>query len=89
VYTEWIFFALMALGLLLLRSRPGYRPRYRVSGFPLVPALFIVSALVIVIRQVWSSPIASGTGLGLVALGWPVYRWWERNRTRERERARH
>src|SRR5260370_4746069 len=36
VYTEWIFFALMAVGLVLLRRRPGYAPRFRVPGHPLI-----------------------------------------------------
>ncbi len=37
IYTEWIFFALMAAGLMRLRRRPDYRPSYRIAGYPLVP----------------------------------------------------
>src|ERR1035438_7851089 len=29
VYTEWLFFALMAVGLYRLRARPGYQPVFR------------------------------------------------------------
>src|SRR5207244_11014724 len=42
VYTEWIFFALMAAGLIRLRSRAGCTPAYRVWGYQLVPLVFIV-----------------------------------------------
>ena len=30
IYTEWIFFALLAVGLVALRRRPGYQPPYRI-----------------------------------------------------------
>jgi APA family basic amino acid/polyamine antiporter len=73
VYTEWIFFALMALGLVLLRRRPGYAPRFVVRGAPLVPLLFVAASLIVVVIQVSSAPAASLAGLALVALGLPVY----------------
>ncbi len=80
VYTEWIFFALMAAGLFALRRRAGYAPRYRVLGFPLVPALFVISSLGIVANQIRADPWNSVGGLALVLLGWPVYRLWVRPR---------
>jgi APA family basic amino acid/polyamine antiporter len=40
VYTEWIFFAMMAWGLMRLRKRDGYAPAYRVWGYPIVPIVF-------------------------------------------------
>ena len=73
IYTEWLFFALMALGVFVLRRRPGYRPPYRTWGYPVVPAVFIVASLVIVINQVVRTPVEALTGLGIVALGVPVY----------------
>jgi APA family basic amino acid/polyamine antiporter len=78
VYTEWIFFAAMAWGLIRLRQRRTYRPLYRVPAYPLVPALFIVASLVIVGTQVAASPAGSAVGLGLVLLGLPVYFLWSR-----------
>ncbi|HXV87105.1 MAG TPA: amino acid permease, partial [Gemmatimonadales bacterium] len=44
VYTEWIFFGLMAVGLVLLRRRSDYRPRYRIWGYPVVPLVFALSS---------------------------------------------
>src|SRR5204862_1525723 len=41
IFTEWIFFAMMAGGIFLLRRRPGYAPAYRVWGYPWVPAVFV------------------------------------------------
>jgi APA family basic amino acid/polyamine antiporter len=73
IYTEWLFFALMAFGVFVLRRRPGYRPAYRSWGYPLVPAVFIAASLIIVVNQIVRTPIEAVTGLGIVALGVPVY----------------
>jgi APA family basic amino acid/polyamine antiporter len=78
VYTEWLFFALMAVGLMLVRRRPDYQPTWRMPGYPLVPALFIAGALTVVINQVIDQPGESAMGLGMVLLGIPVYYLWAR-----------
>jgi APA family basic amino acid/polyamine antiporter len=75
VYTEWLFFALMAAGLFVLRKRPDYRPEYRTWGYPIVPLVFIVVSLAIVANQFVSAPADASIGLGFVALGVPVYYW--------------
>jgi basic amino acid/polyamine antiporter, APA family len=73
IYTEWLFFALMAAGLFVLRRRPDYRPSYRTWGYPAVPLIFIVASLAIVMTQFVSTPAEAAVGLGLVALGAPIY----------------
>ncbi len=73
IYTEWIFFGLMAAALFLLRGRSGYAPAYRMWGYPWTPAIFAVSSAVIVINQIVSDPRESTIGLLLVAAGLPVY----------------
>jgi APA family basic amino acid/polyamine antiporter len=73
VYTEWIFFALMAAGLIVLRRRPGYSPRFRVPFHPVIPVLFILASLYIVIDQIVATPRNAIVGLLLVLVGWPIY----------------
>ena len=80
IYTEWIFFALMALGLILLRRRDGYRAAVRVPGYPVVPAVFAAASLVVVAIQIQAQPLDSLLGLGFVLLGLPVYLLWARRR---------
>jgi APA family basic amino acid/polyamine antiporter len=80
IYTEWLFFALMAMGLFVLRRRSDYRPPYVAWGYPIVPIVFIVASLVIVLNQIYREPIEALTGLGIVALGAPVYYLWHANR---------
>ncbi len=73
VYTEWMFFALLAAGLFVLRRRTGWRPRYLGWAFPLAPLLFIVASLGIALNQLAVNPRDSAMGLGLLLLGVPVY----------------
>lgn len=75
IYTEWIFFGLMTAGIFVLRRRPGYAPRYRAWGYPVLPALFIASTALIVGNQLLANPLESATGLLIVLAGLPVYFW--------------
>jgi basic amino acid/polyamine antiporter, APA family len=73
VYTEWIFFGLMAMGTFLLRRRADYMPRYRAWGYPVLPAIFVASTVLIVATQLLRQPAESITGLLFVLAGVPVY----------------
>jgi APA family basic amino acid/polyamine antiporter len=73
IFTEWIFFALMAGGIFLLRRRPTYRPAYRVWGYPWVPIAFVVASATIVVNRLFSDPLDSLIGLAIVAAGIPVF----------------
>jgi len=73
VYTEWIFFGLLAIGVVLLRRRPGYAPPFRMAAAPLLPLAFAVACAAIVVNQVVADPVNSLVGLGAVAAGLPVY----------------
>jgi len=84
VYTEWIFFGLMALGLIVLR-RSKQPATYRMWGYPWLPILFVVSSFAIVLNQIVSDPGESGTGLGIVLVGLPVYFIWARKGYARRE----
>ena len=78
VYTEWIFFALMALSLLWLRRRPDYRPAYRAWGWSITPIVFAAASFVIVVVQLASDPVNGAIGLLMVLIGLPVYWIWGR-----------
>jgi len=73
IYTEWIFFALMAVGLFAARRRPDYSATYRVPGYPVVPALFAVVSASIALNQLVQDPADGLIGLLLVLAGLPAY----------------
>jgi len=90
VYTEWIFFGLMAVGLFVLRRRQGLQRGYRIWGYPFTPALFVVSSFAIVANQLLSAPAESMFGLSLVLLGLPAYYFLARtNKERSPANADH
>jgi APA family basic amino acid/polyamine antiporter len=73
IYTEWLFFALMTIGLMRLHRRAGYSPPYRAWGYPVIPLAFIGAATLVAVIQIAADPLQAATGLGLVVLGLPVY----------------
>jgi APA family basic amino acid/polyamine antiporter len=83
VYTEWLFFALLAAGIFLLRGRSDYRPRFKTPGYPFVPALFILAAISVAINQIRADPRGAATGVGLILLGVPVYFVWAHRGSRK------
>jgi APA family basic amino acid/polyamine antiporter len=78
IYTEWLFFALMTIGLMRLHRRAGYSPPYRAWGYPVIPLAFIGAATLVAVIQIAADPLQAATGLGLVVLGLPVYYLWVR-----------
>jgi APA family basic amino acid/polyamine antiporter len=78
IYTEWIFFGLMAIGLFVLRRRGDLVRQYSVWGYPVLPAVFIVASFAIVGNQLLSNTGESVLGLSLVLTGLPIYYLWAR-----------
>ena len=87
VYTEWLFFALLAAGLFVLRRWLEYKPVFLTGGWLAIPALFIVASLGIVLNQCLADPRGAALGLGLLLLGLPVYFVWSRNKDARRKIA--
>ena len=79
VFTAWIFYGLGAASLFVYRRNEPDAPRpYRVPGYPLTPALFVLSAAGLVVHTIVTQPARAAVGLGALALGVPVYEWWAR-----------
>ena len=85
VFASWIFAALAAASLVVLRRRrPDLTRPFRVPGYPLTPALFIAAAAAIVANTIVARPVQALIGLGIVATGVPAYvLWMWRRSTRE------
>jgi APA family basic amino acid/polyamine antiporter len=82
IFASWLFAALAAASVFVLRRRRPDLPRpFRVPGYPLTPALFIVAAMAIVANTFIARPVQALEGVGIVLLGTPAYLWWRRAKT--------
>ncbi len=83
IFASWIFYGLVTASVFIFRHRmpDAVRP-YRTWGYPVVPALFLLVTAALLISTIQAAPARTLTGLGLIALGLPVYWYWARlNRT--------
>ena len=67
----------------LRKKRPDMVRPYRVIGYPVVPALFVLVAMVLLISTLVHSPRESLMGLGFMALGIPIYYHYRRRNLRD------
>jgi len=61
----------------LRMTQPDHPRPYRVWGYPVVPALFVLGSLAFVLNTLVERPVESLAGLGLLALGLPAYWYWK------------
>jgi APA family basic amino acid/polyamine antiporter len=82
IFASWLFYALNAGSVLMLRRREPERARpFRVPGFPIVPIAFIGLAILLIGNTIWTTPGPSALGLGMTALGGLVYLVFLRGKT--------
>jgi basic amino acid/polyamine antiporter, APA family len=83
VFVGWIFYALGAACVFVLRRREPAAPRpFRVPGYPWTPLAFILAALALVANTIATQPGRAAVGIGVVLLGLPVYAAWRTVRSR-------
>jgi APA family basic amino acid/polyamine antiporter len=62
----------------LRRTRPEMPRPYKTWGYPWVPAIFIVFSTGILLATLFERPVEALAGMGLTAIGIPVYRYWKK-----------
>ena len=81
IFAALIFYALTTVGLFRLRAlRPDAERPYKVVGYPVLPALYIVlaSAIAVILLIADTTRAQSISGLVIVLLGVPVYFIWRK-----------
>ncbi len=74
VFSSWIFYAMVTGVVFVLRKKMPDAPRsYKTIGYPVVPIIFIVLAVLLLINTVIESPKESTIGLLFILAGVPVY----------------
>ena len=81
IFAEWLFYVVATSTIFVFRKREPDAPRpYRTMGYPVVPALFIVTAAVLLYYTFMSNVADSAAGVAVILLGIPVYLWFARRR---------
>ncbi len=83
IFGEWLFYALTASTIFVFRRRnpTAIRP-YSIWGYPILPALFIAAASVLLVFSFADQPRNSVVGSAIILLGIPVYYAFKKNSTR-------
>jgi APA family basic amino acid/polyamine antiporter len=77
IFAALVFYVLTTIALFALRvKRPEMERPYRAFGYPVIPALYMLSALAIAIILLFAKPQYTFAGLAIVLLGIPVYYVW-------------
>ena len=80
VSADLVFYALMVGAVIVMRYKaPGAARPYRTFGYPVVPLIYIILAVLLVLDLAYLTPETSGIGYLLVFTGIPVYFLWRRS----------
>jgi APA family basic amino acid/polyamine antiporter len=81
VTTSWLFYAITTAGIFVQRrhEREGRveAPVYRTPLFPFTPVLFLLATVAIIVSDLSSTGLRAWAGVGIAALGFPVYYLWK------------
>jgi basic amino acid/polyamine antiporter, APA family len=81
VFTDWIFFGLAAASVFVFRRRmPGAERSARVPLYPVTPMFFVAMSAWFVAVTLVERPAQAWAGIAFLALGVPVYYYWNRRR---------
>jgi basic amino acid/polyamine antiporter, APA family len=81
VFSVLIFYVLTISGIFILRKRrPEIGRPYKALGYPVIPAIYILSALLIMGILLIYKPDFTSRGLAIVVIGIPVYYLWHKRK---------
>lgn len=83
IFAVFIFYGATSLGVIILRRRmpDAHRP-YKVWGYPVVPAFYILFCIGLFVNTIITKPREAGIGLALILAGIPVYWYLQRRKAR-------
>lgn len=79
IFAVLIFFTLTILAIFVLRvKRPDLPRPYKTFGYPVIPAIYILTTFAIMVILLIYKPNYTFPGLGIVLLGIPVFYLWRK-----------
>ena len=83
IFIVFFYYGATALGVFIMRIREPLMERtYRVWGYPIVPAVFVLFCISLIIITCFTNPREAGLGLVLVLTGIPFYLYWNNKRNK-------
>jgi APA family basic amino acid/polyamine antiporter len=77
VFASFIYYGCTALGVIIQRVKsPNIERKYKVIGYPFVPAFFVTFCIFLLIVTIYNQPKEALMGLGLICTGIPFYLFW-------------
>ena len=82
IFAAFFFYGATAAGVFILRIRePNAERPYKVWGYPVVPAIFVLFCITLIIVTCFSNPREAGIGLVLMLSGVPFYYYWNKQKS--------
>jgi basic amino acid/polyamine antiporter, APA family len=79
IFAAFFFYGATALGVFILRKKePDAERPYKVWGYPIVPAFFILFCIALIINTFYTSQEEALKGCALMLTGVPFYLYWQR-----------
>ncbi|HUX58817.1 MAG TPA: amino acid permease [Bacteroidales bacterium] len=80
IFAVLLFFSITILAIFILRvKRPDIPRPYKAFGYPVIPAIYVLTTLFIMVILLIYKPNYTFPGLGIVLLGIPVFYLWRKN----------
>ncbi|MCI0525713.1 MAG: amino acid permease [Acidobacteria bacterium] len=74
LFASWIFYGLVTSSVFVLRRKmPKAERPYRTIGYPIIPVVFVLVTVWLIINTLFTRPVESVVGLGLIVIGLPLY----------------
>ena len=82
IFAAFVFYALTALAVVVLRkTRPDAPRPYRVFGYPYIPLIFVMGSVWFLVNTLMEAPVEAGWGAVMLGIGVVVYWFWKRQAT--------
>ena len=79
IFASWILYGMTTAAVIVLRRiRPDMTRPYKTLGYPVLPVLFVIVAIILVLSTLLDSPRESLLGLCIIFLGLPFYFHWKK-----------